>query len=294
MHPGYQAPLGASPQPGFGSGVQNCVMVAEPLTAARQELADRLAELQARRAAFEKTAERARSPWFTARRSAVAQLADFPIDWTHPVLCEALRDPDLQVREAAAGVLGRHGDERAIGPLLEALRSGFVGRSARWNLLAGWGLALATAVMFAGLGAGVLFLKVGGMMWLALNIGTSIYKAIRTRRQERGRANPALIDALLTIGERSPTPELRAALPDLRAVSADVFQQAQNTRLLSRRAADRLEALTERLKDLPLTAQAPAASPDSLPRSAETPLPDPVALPRAVEPLAEESVAVRR
>src|SRR5688500_2010333 len=52
-------------------------------------------------------------------------------------LCAALRDKEAEVRIAAAQSLGHIGDERAVQPLASALRTCFVGHSARWQLVTG-------------------------------------------------------------------------------------------------------------------------------------------------------------
>src|SRR5438045_661673 len=53
-------------------------------------------------------------------------------------LCEALRDKDAAVAIAAAEALGQIGDERAIEPLIDVLKSGLTGRSGWRQWWIGW------------------------------------------------------------------------------------------------------------------------------------------------------------
>lgn len=188
-------------------------------------------------------------------------------------LCAVLQDKDLNVRLAAAEALGRIGDERAVQPLLKAMQTCFVGKSARKQLLVGLVvIPLLIIAFFTGLAA----IGAAGAFGC---LGSFIYHYYNGRRQI-GKFCQVIAQALAQIAERAPTPELRAALPDLKAVSADVIQQDEKTRTASRRAAHRIKVLTERLKNLPLPASAPAPDTTTLPRIAESPQPDVETLPR--------------
>jgi HEAT repeat protein len=83
-------------------------------------------------------------------------------------LCVALSDKSSRVRLAAAEALGRilkdSGDERAIQPLLKALRACFVKGSARWHLVMGLMVTMAFLLLFAGLIGGSVALKTWGMI----------------------------------------------------------------------------------------------------------------------------------
>ncbi|HTE16881.1 MAG TPA: hypothetical protein VK689_00695, partial [Armatimonadota bacterium] len=99
-------------------------------------------------------------------------------------------------------------------------------------------------------------------------------------RRSQGRLCEAITQALVQIAERHPTPELREVLPDLQAVAADIIQQEQSTRQKSKAAAARIDALTEKLKSLPVPASTPAPDGTALPRPAAAPVPDAETLPR--------------
>jgi hypothetical protein len=99
-------------------------------------------------------------------------------------------------------------------------------------------------------------------------------------RREASRLCQIIADALVRIAERRPTPELRAVIPDLKAIAADVLQQEKQARAASRQAAQRIEDLTEQLKNLPLPAAAPAPDAATLPRAAAAPAPNVETLPR--------------
>lgn len=195
-------------------------------------------------------------------------------------LCLALRDKDLNVRAAAAESLGHIGDERAVQALVEALRGCFIGQSTRWQLVIG-GIAILIILIAAIRMQYPLFGKIGGLLLpLLLVFQMLVYNG---KRISQSIMLPAITKALTLIAERTPTPELRNVLPDLKAITADVLQQSKTTRAASRQAAQRIEALTEQLKNLPLPAAAPVPDADTLPRVADAPAPNVETLPRVVD-----------
>ena len=188
-------------------------------------------------------------------------------------LCAALGDKDLNVRLAAAEALGRIGDERAVQPLLKAMQTCFVGQSARKQLVVG----LVVIPLFVV--AGFMGLAAVGAAGAFGGLGSFIYHYYNGRRQI-SKFCQAIATALSQIAERNPSPELRVILPDLKAIAADVLQQDRQTRAASRQAAQRIEALTEQLKNLPLPASAPPPDAATLPRIADAPAPNVETLPR--------------
>lgn len=162
-------------------------------------------------------------------------------------LCLALRDANLRVRTAAAQSLGELEDPRALPPLVEALRSCFAGRSARYDF---WVGVVETLMMLSALALTVVtFTAARGR---AIHGSTEMLSDFEESRQERNDLVQAITTALAQIGERHPSPELRGIIPDLKIVARDVVQQRKSTREASRSAAARIEALTARLQDLPV------------------------------------------
>lgn len=181
-------------------------------------------------------------------------------------LCAALRDEDLRVRTAAACALGELQEAQAIGPLAEALRNCFVGRSALRNLIAGCallvGLIAAVVVMIVTFDAMVLSSALGS---------GDVFFDSHKRRRLRSELVQAITQALTRIVEQHPSPELRNLLPDLKVVAVDVIQQGRQTRTASREAVAQIEALTARLRDLPLPASGVSSLEGCLPHPAEAP-----------------------
>ncbi len=194
-------------------------------------------------------------------------------------LCLALRDKDLNVRVVAAESLRQVGDERAVQPLMEALRECFVRRSVRWQIVIG----MVVPILQFALIAWALRLEQSGSWLIALILSLATGAAIviyHAKYAPRDAVCRAITEALARIAECNPTPELRSIIPDLKAIAADGMNYGKQTRAASRQAAQRIEALTEKLKNLPLPAAAPAPDVATLPRSVDAPEQETERLPR--------------
>lgn len=212
------------------------------------------------------------------RRAAVKSLGRLQVSEATPELCRMLRDRKEEVRLAAIRALGETGDERAVGPLNEILRSCFVARSARRQLLIGTVVAVsALAALVVCIGS-ALVLPGAGLAGFTGGV-VHIFVHYWSRRRQTGQLSRTVTRALVQIGERTPTPDLRIVLPDLRVVAKDRLQHDPCTREASRTAVQRIEALTESLKDLPVPGSA-SSDKSSLPRVGEPPAPDAERLPR--------------
>jgi hypothetical protein len=77
----------------------------------------------------------------------------------------------------------------------------------------------------------------------------------------------AAADALSRVAERHPCPELRQAVPDLQVVAGDRSYPVKSAREASRRAAERIAALTADVHALPIPVK--PAEPGALPIPAE-------------------------
>lgn len=207
------------------------------------------------------------------RLSSISSVQEADRDAIEPLL-QALQDPEMDVRIAAAEALGRVGDARAIQPLVAALRATFGGKSGREFRTAGILLIVGVVVVYIavqmGLGAAGI-----GSAGAAMSGGISfIFNAMVLRRKAQSRMSRAITEALGRIAERDPAPELHALVPDLRAIAADSLQQEKEARAASREAASRIEAVTAKLKDLPLPTSGSASGPEALPRPAGPPAED--------------------
>jgi hypothetical protein len=194
-------------------------------------------------------------------------------------LCNALKHRDRYTRIAAAEALGAIGDPRAVPRLLEAHRRCFTGGSARGQLNLGLALAGGIALTFVAYLLGVARLEIGvGVAAFPLLFHGSVIYAQRRRTQ--GAVASAISAALLRIAEGTSAPEIHRIVPELRALVRDHVQQTPETRLVAQTTADRIEALTARLQQLPVTA-VPAGTPEEqiLPRPAAAPSADRSAFP---------------
>lgn len=186
-------------------------------------------------------------------------------------LCLALADPNGVLRLQAIEALGEVGDERAVAPLIEALRGLFPGRSARRFRLAAR-LLLVTGVL-AVLGAVAVALASGdglGVLLLAL-LGGSWSLLGRSSGPSLPRLCAEIARALNRIAERHPTPALRSALPSLREIEADTLQQDAAARSAAGTAVRRIDELTAQLEALPIPAGAQSEDARALPLASSGP-----------------------
>lgn len=171
-------------------------------------------------------------------------------------LCDALEDPLTVVRRAAARSLGEIGDPRAIDPLARALHRCFIGGSPRKQLTYGR-LGTIGAGLF---GLGCLLLWPFALLEALQALFQGLYafgRRTEPQAEQESLLAAAYVSAVAQIAERSPTPELRSLLPDLKAASADLLFLDGRTRRISRQAAARIDRLTTRLKSLPLAGATP-------------------------------------
>lgn len=205
--------------------------------------------------------ETSQSPVRVAAADALGRLGEAR---AAPGLQGLLKDKDLLVRAAAATALGELGQEASIPPLMEAYQSCFVGSSARAQRYLGLAVVGAVVMLFALLFWGTFAVKAGGLMGLSnciIQLTTHYFGA----RRRKSKVACAVTEALVKIAEANPRPELHRLVRDLRATAGDRLQQEKETREASLRAADRIEALTAALHDLPLPAVIPAANARTLP-----------------------------
>lgn len=177
---------------------------------------------------------------------------------TQDALCRALKDPNPAVRADAARELACVGDASAVEPLVEALRHATGGPATVW-------VASTAMMVLIGLAA----LVVVGAFYVSPWLGwvSLLACGVRCREQRRrlGELRAALALALAAITERQPCAEACNALPELRALSADLVAQDERARRTCEAAVRRIEAVTDDLRDLPIVAHSPAQAFDTLP-----------------------------
>lgn len=201
-------------------------------------------------------------------------------------LCNLLKHPDKNVRAQAAEILGDVGDVRAVKPLHDALRGCFA-----WEKEGpgGWILLMLGTMILVMMIFGLLFdrsmppLSVLYAMMVATWCGSLVLSLYLVWWRGSGRLRQVwekIADALVRIAEREPTPELRTVIPDLSRLSKEAFAKAE-TRDIARQAAQRITAITEQLKSLPIPAAEPAPNVKELPIPAHESLSDVATLPRS-------------
>jgi hypothetical protein len=124
---------------------------------------------------------------------------------------------------------------------------------------------LATTVVITIVGVVALFMGGAGEVFGALGNAATVSGGEATKEP------PARViaAALARIAARSPTPELRKALPALKELADDGLLRDKRTRAISRAAARQIETATAGLERLPLPATAPETDPAALPRPAQ-------------------------
>ena len=218
----------------------------------------------------------------TGKRAAAAlKLRDFGPASIEPLI-QALRDREVRVRVAAAKSLAEVGDERAVKPLVTALRELFPGASPRRYRTVG--ILAAITFPLAGIAYGWMRLYEWGvppwaiysLLALLLVFSPKLWQIAKIFLPGKidADSNPCRVfsEALAKIAERCPAPELRAALPTLNEIVADGLQQDVRTRADFRKTARRIEALTVQLDKLPIAAHPPAPDVASLPTPADGPV----------------------
>ncbi len=225
---------------------------------------------------FDEVAGQLQSVYAPHAAAACAEMRRWGVAGVAP-LCEALRHPHPTVRGAAALSLGYTGNRRAIQPLLSALKGSCIGGSAERQRRLGLLLA-AVALLIVGPLTGMLALQHVVLAGLALSYLWRSGLRLWEKRRGRNRLSAVIADALSQIAERDPSPELRQALPAIRALARDFVHQTEDARAVSQRAAERIDTLADTLRDLPIPAEAPVPDPLHLP----TPGVDP-SIDRAVE-----------
>ncbi|MFN3648514.1 MAG: HEAT repeat domain-containing protein [Armatimonadota bacterium] len=213
----------------------------------------------------------------TLRRTVAEALQRLALPECVPVLIRMLRDHDWRVRVAVVRALGEIGDERAVQPLCSALRESLVGGSVVLQAVTGGLMLILAAAVLSGLIYSTIVARIGGLL-PAIWIGWAFH-AYFNRRRAQGELSRAVAEALVRIGERRPSPELRGVLRDLRLIAADRLQQEPATREALQEAARRIQELTDPFTSLPLPAE-PNSSADTLPRPGAVPAPAKQSLPR--------------
>ena len=201
-------------------------------------------------------------------------------------LCEQLKHGDLKVRTSAAATLAEIGDERAIGPLSEAIRDLYVGRSA-WHHKAWQSLKFAGClVLGAPFGCGAVLLVVlvletwywalpilgAGLIFLGVATVVALASPRLTEEQSEQRLYAeALVMALEEITRRSPSLEARSIILELRSLADSKLGTIVEPETVQRArwTADQIERLTLERHRLPLPG--PEASVNALPRTADPP-----------------------
>jgi hypothetical protein len=138
----------------------------------------------------------------------------------------------------------------------------------------------ARVCLVLGLIFGSVALKTGGVFVVWFNVINMFIQRRRDRHLECG----PIAEALASIAERNPTPQLRSLLPDLQALAADGIQQSAETRRASRQALQRIETLTGQFKDLPVVGAAPESDAKNLPLPADHEPADRAEAPRPSSP----------
>lgn len=199
------------------------------------------------------------------REAAAASLGRIGGDEALRLLCAALRSKDLPTCAAAAQALGQLGDLRAIPPLRDALRGCFTARSARVQRSLGW---LLVSILSTGYLAWCLLMpmmKELRFLILVAPFAGQVCAVYVVRRRRHSRQCATISEALLSIGERHPGPELQAMATELRVTGSDFIIQEKRTRDIVRKVADRIESLSARSRELPIVAAAPEPALESLP-----------------------------
>ncbi len=179
-----------------------------------------------------------------------------------PLLCSLLRDREFEVREAAARSLGWLGDERAVQPLLSALRNSCWRRDPRKHLGLGvlkWVVGVATL----GIGLKVTHLLVDiqrlisegawGMAAAFAAYPAWVCKDFKRGLQQESDWTATAAHALATIARTSPSRELYLAAGLLDELAMDGLHRSRSARKALHTAAEDLRRHAESVHTLPIS-----------------------------------------
>lgn len=195
--------------------------------------------------------------------AAVSALAKINGAEAQALLLVALQSDHPAPRVAAAQHLAEVGGEEVLPALIEAYQRCFLGGSARrqrrWGplvCLLGMGAVVGVCACAISGGEAVFRLTVqtlgwGGLTWLG----------VRRKHHDSTR----VLEAVLKVAERHPRPDLRALLPEVRAVINDPLHYERCIRDASRTALARIEVLTATFTNLPLPSASSALGDETFP-----------------------------
>jgi hypothetical protein len=187
-------------------------------------------------------------------------------------LAAALDDPCITVRTEAARLLGQLGGPKEAVPLQQALHRALRRRSPYWHRVVGWLAAFGIGVAVAFMTVMIGIMSLGKAFKLKDVKSGQIWRDILEFQRGQEPFILACVDALAAITERAPTPESRQLLRELHALSADDVHLTRASRTAVVNAAERLDAATRSLAELPTPAAALEPSTESLPVTAEEPV----------------------
>ena len=180
-------------------------------------------------------------------------------------IAAALNDRCITVRVEAARLLGQIGGPAEAVRLQEALFRAFRQRSPLGYRILGWvrvgGLGLAVGVMIVVIG----ILSLGQAFKLKDVKPGKIWSDIVGFQRGEEPFVRACVEAIAAIAERAPTPESRRFLDQLHALANDEVHLAPATRTAIAASAERLDAATRRLAELPVPSEAEPPRVNELP-----------------------------
>ncbi len=179
-----------------------------------------------------------------------------------PALCEALEHGDPELRLAVVESLGAVGDTRAVRPLLEALHRCHrkVGADQRRMVFF---LALAA---LGGMGAAY-WIGIGSFAASPLLVALAgCGSSLDGYRRRSSPLNCRIAEALARIAERYPNAALREVIRELEEVGSSFVLQDSSARDAILGTAQRIDALTHTVKDLPRAAERGGVAAANLPR----------------------------
>ena len=194
--------------------------------------------------------------------------------------CQKLRSWKTGERIAAAKLLEKVGDERAIEPLCECIREQFVGgsiqRSRRWRTVRITLTALAVlgsvTLLFLASDHPERYSTLWGLAFGAFVVFMILTPVFVLRERDPGPdCLPMVVTALHQIALRHPSTQARQIVPELRSLAESKRGRnpiSRKTLTQAARTADLIEASTDAIHNLPLPEQAPFE--EALPRPTES------------------------